>query len=62
MRGEAGRFAAMMEAGAELRRRLAQDAAGAVLAGLVKKIEPSLRVLPCGTAAQVEAARAELAA
>lgn len=29
---------------------------GAVLAGLVKKIAPALRVLPCGTAAQVEAA------
>jgi [acyl-carrier-protein] S-malonyltransferase len=35
---------------------------GAVLAGLVKKIEPSLRVLPCGTAAQVGAALAELTA
>jgi hypothetical protein len=31
---------------------------GAVLAGLAKKIAPGLRVLPCGTAAQVEAALA----
>jgi len=29
---------------------------GAVLAGLVKKTEPALRVLPCGTAAQLDAA------
>lgn len=35
---------------------------GAVLAGLVKKTAPSLRVLPCGTAAQVGAALAELTA
>lgn len=35
---------------------------GAVLAGLAKKIAPSLRVLPCGTAAQVAAALHELSA
>jgi [acyl-carrier-protein] S-malonyltransferase len=35
---------------------------GTVLAGLAKKIAPALRVLPCGTAAQVEAALAELTA
>ena len=35
---------------------------GTVLAGLAKKIAPGARVLPCGTAAQIESARAELAA